>query len=476
MGELRIYNTLSRAKEPFAPAEGNTVRMYTCGPTVYDVIHIGNLRTFLLFDTMRRYFRYKGFGLQHVMNITDVDDKTIAGAQREGVELAEYTERYVPVFLRDMDLVRIEQPEVMPRATEHVKEMQEIVATLLERGLAYQAGDSIYYRVSAFKDYGKLSRRQPEEVAGATLARVDADEYKDDVTDFALWKGAKEGEPAWDSPWGPGRPGWHLECSAMAMKYLGETIDLHAGGTDLIFPHHENEIAQSEGATGVPFARTWVHAGYVTADGQKMSKSLGNFYTLGDLVEQGLDPAAIRLALTARAHYRSQLDIRREHFDEAAHSLERLRDFADRIEERLAATATDPKPDPQQRDWLLGELDKARQGFEAAMDDDLNLPGALGHVFTMMRPVNAAMAEGWASRELLGKAADLLKRFDTVLAVIEHEKGALDEEIEALIQERERARADRDYARADEIRAQLAGQGIVLEDTPSGVRWRRAQA
>jgi len=476
MGQLRLYNTLTRVKEPFAPARDNTVRMYTCGPTVYDVVHIGNLRTFLLFDIMRRYFQYKGFGVQHVMNITDVDDKTIRGSQQEGVALQEYTARYVPLFLRDINMVRLQEPEVMPRATDHIQEMQDLIRVLLDKGLAYEAGGSIYYRVSAFPDYGKLSRRRPEEVAGAARARVDADEYKDDVTDFALWKATKPGEPAWDSPWGPGRPGWHLECSAMAMKYLGETIDLHAGGVDLIFPHHENEIAQSEGATGKPFARFWVHTGYVTAEGQKMSKSLGNFYTLHDLVEQGLDPAAIRLALTGRAHYRSQLDIRQEHFQEAAESLERLRDCADRIDERLTALESDPQPDPQQRQWLLAELDKAPQAFEEAMDDDLNVPSAVGHIFSMTRAVNAAMAERWATRELLERARELLKRFDMVLAVIEHEKGVLDEDVEALIEEREQARASKDFARADEIRDQLAGQGIVLEDTPTGTRWRRGRS
>ncbi len=475
MSELRLYNTLTRTKAPFAPSEGDTVRLYTCGPTVYDVVHVGNLRTFLFYDVMRRYFRYRGLGVKQVMNITDVDDKTINGAQREGVSLRDYTDRYIPAFLEDIRRVNIERPEVMPRATDYIPQMHEITAALLAKGLAYQSAGSIYFRVAAFEGYGRLSRRRPDDVAGATQARVDSDEYKEEVADFALWKAAKPGEPSWDSPWGSGRPGWHIECSAMARTELGDTIDIHSGGVDLIFPHHENEIAQSEGATGKPFARFWVHPGYVIVEGQKMSKSLGNFYTLQDLLDRGYEPPAIRLALTARAHYRSQLDLRMDMIDEAQQSLARLRDFADRVSERLALLGErDASPGREQRQWLAQAIQGARDDFQAAMDDDLNLPGALGHVFDFMRPVNTALAEGWAPADLLQQAADALDGFDSVLGVIAHERQALDDEVEALIRERDDARTARDYARSDAIRAQLLEMGIQLEDTPTGTRWRRA--
>jgi len=463
---LRIYDTMRRNKVPFEPLEQGVVRIYACGPTVYDVPHIGNLRTFVFGDVLCRHLRRKGYEVRQVMNITDVDDKTIAGSERERMSLSEYTQEYTDKFFEDLGALRIEAAWKYPRATEHIQQMQDLIATLIERCHAYEHEGSVYFDISSFPTYGKLSGIVPDARASREYGRLDADEYeREDVRDFVLWKAAKEREPSWESPWGPGRPGWHIECSAMSIEYLGHTLDIHLGGVDLLFPHHENEIAQSEGATGEKFVRYWVHPEHLIVDGEKMSKSLGNFLTLRDLLEQGYDAIAIRHQLLT-AHYRRQLNFTLGGLEQSQQALNRLWDFVDRLEEIREGTEGED---------LSGQAEAARAKFDEALDDDLNVPGAMAAVFELMREVNILMGE----RKLGGQgAAQVLEFFgdaDSVLGIIEHEKGAVDEEIEALIAEREQARQDKDFARADAIRDQLAAQGIVLEDTPSGTRWRRGE-
>ncbi|MGC9318351.1 MAG: cysteine--tRNA ligase [Armatimonadota bacterium] len=462
---LRIYNTQTRRKEQFEPLEEGLVTLYSCGPTVYDFPHIGNLRTFLVSDLLVRTLTRAGYDVHNVMNITDVDDKTIAGAEREGVSLSEYTEQYTDYFFEDLATLRIHPAWKYPRATEHIPQMLDVVKTLVEKGHAYEHEGSVYFDISSYPDYGKLSGVVPDESASRQFGRLDSDEYeREDVRDFVLWKAGREGEPTWDSPWGPGRPGWHIECSAMAIEYLGETIDMHLGGVDLIFPHHENEIAQSEAATGQQFVRYWIHPEHLIVEGEKMSKSRGNFFTLRDLLDQGYDPIAIRHLLMS-AHYRRQLNFTLEGLEQSQQALRGLWDFADRLEEIPAGT---------QGEDLAPEVETAGEKFDAALYDDLNVPGAMAAVFELVREVNPVLANARLSRLGAEKALKFLRDADTVLGIIAHEKGSVDEEIEALIAEREQAREEGDYDRADEIRDQLLEQGIVIEDTPSGPRWRRA--
>jgi cysteinyl-tRNA synthetase len=461
---LAIYDTMRRKKVPFEPIEQGVVRIYACGPTVYDVPHIGNLRTFLFGDLLCRYLRRAGYEVRQVMNITDVDDKTIAGSQREGVSLSEYTRKYEDMFFEDLATLRIEPAWKYPRATEHVQQMQDLIAALMEKGHAYVHEGSVYFDISSFKGYGKLSGVVPDARTSREYGRLDADEYeREDVRDFGLWKAANPGEPTWDSPWGPGRPGWHIECSAMSIEYLGNTLDMHLGAVDLLFPHHENEIAQSEGATGEQFVRYWVHPEHLIVEGEKMSKSLGNFFTLRDLLERGHDPVAIRHQLMT-AHYRRQLNFTLEGLEQSQQALRRLWDFVDRLEEI---------PAEAEGDDLSEQVESARARFDQALDDDLNVPGAMGALFELMRQVNILMGEGRVGGRGAAQVLEFLRDADTVLGIIEHERGAVDEEIERLIAERDRAREDRDFARADEIRDQLLAQGIVLEDRASGTRWRR---
>ncbi len=461
---LQIYNTMTRRKEQFEPLEPGVVRLYSCGPTVYDVAHIGNLRTFLLSDLLVRHLRRTGVEVHNVMNITDVDDKTIEGARREGLTLREHTEKYTEYFMEDLATLRILPAWQNPRATDHIEQMHEIIAALIDKGHAYESEGSVYFDISSYPRYGRLSGSVPGADSSRDFSRLDEDEYElEDARDFALWKAAKPDEPTWDSPWGPGRPGWHIECSAMSRAYLGDTLDMHVGAVDLIFPHHENEIAQSEGATGQEFVRFWVHPEHLIVDGEKMSKSKGNFYTLRDLIERGYDPIAIRHLLMT-AHYRRQLNFTLEGLDQSQQALSRLWDFVDRLEEIPA--------DAEGED-LAEAAAEALAKFNAALGDDLNAPAAMAAVFELMHDVNAALAEGKVGHSGAAQVLAFLRDADSVLGIIEHEKGSVDADVEALMTEREQARAYKNWARADEIRDELLAQGIVIEDTPTGARWRR---
>ncbi len=463
---LRFYNTLTQRQEEFRPLDGETVRMYTCGPTVYHYVHIGNFRTFSFQDVLRRVLRMRGWKLFHVMNITDVDDKIIRNAVAEGKSLKEYTERYTQAFLEDAARLRLEKPEKLVFATDHIDDMVAAIQRLAEKQHTYTSEGSTYFRIASFPEYGKLSHTNfSGNVAGA---RVDVDEYeKADARDFVLWKARKPGEPFWDTPLGAGRPGWHIECSVMAMKYLGETIDIHTGGVDLIFPHHENEIAQSECISGRPFARFWLHAEHLMVEGQKMSKSLGNFYTLRDILDKGYAPEAIRYLLIS-APYRKQLNFTFDGLKAAAAAIERLRNF----ETRLKTERFDEGLDEEQE----RRAEQALREYHEGLDDDLNTADALGAVFEFIRETNIAMDQGRFRRGNAASAQRLLDDFDAVFDVLKptvHEGSLTDEEVEALVRQRTEAKKARDFARADQIRAQLLEKGIIVEDTRDGVRWKR---
>ncbi len=467
---LELYNTATRQQQPFEPADGKTARVYSCGPTVYDFPHIGNLRTFVLSDILCRYLAFKGWKVHHVMNITDVDDKTINGALTQGVSLSEYTQQYTEYFFEDLKTLNIQLAWKYPRATEHISQMQALIQTLLDKGHAYERDGSVYFDISSFPDYGKLSGVHAPGMTQCSFSRLDDEYDREEVGDFVLWKAAKPDEPFWDSPWGPGRPGWHIECSAMSMEYLGPTLDIHTGAVDLIFPHHENEIAQSEAATGQQFVRFWVHGEHLIVDGEKMSKSLGNFYTLRDLVEQGHRPQAIRHQLLT-AHYRQQLNFTLEGLEQSERAMQRLNTFIERLP-RLPL----PKGSSAEAIQLIEE---AHSKFEQVMDDDLNVPGALGVVFDLIKDINTLIDAGELRDRDRTAVLNFLEQADSVLGLMTEQLEAaksepvLAEEIEALIAERAQARANKDFARADEIRDQLAAEGIILEDTPQGTIWRR---
>ena len=439
--------------------------MYTCGPTVYDFVHIGNFRTFVFQDLLRRYIKYTGLPLLHVMNITDVDDKIIRNAREAGVPISEYTNRYVQAFLEDIEKLRIEKPDVTPYATAHIDDMVELVLKLRDKGHTYESDGSIYYRISTFGDYGKLSHldlshAQPED-------RVDSDEYtKENPRDFVLWKARKEGEAYWDTPLGPGRPGWHLECSTMSMKYLGESFDIHCGGVDLIFPHHENEIAQSEAATNKPFVRHWIHSEFLLVESNKMSKSEGNQYTLQDLMERGCDPLAIRYLLQS-VHYRKQLNFTFAGVAQARSAIRRIHDFLIRVGEV-------PDDRPENPD-LSQSVAKTRSDFLAGLDEDLNTSVALGALFELIKDTNILLERQEVGTVNRDQILSLFADANQVFAVFETEESQTeDQEISELIQERKEARRQRDFQRADEIRDLLASRGIILEDTAAGTRWKRA--
>jgi cysteinyl-tRNA synthetase len=463
---LRFYNTYSQRMEDFQPLDGRTVRMYTCGPTVYHYVHIGNFRTFAFQDVLRRTLRARGYALDHVMNITDVEDKIIRNAMERGQTLDEYTRQYTDAFVEDSARLRLEQPERLVFATHHIDDMVSMIQGLSEKSHTYSSEGSVYFRIGSFPEYGRLSKiNLAGNIAGA---RVDVDEYeKDDARDFVLWKAQKPGEPAWDTPLGCGRPGWHIECSVMAMKYLGETIDIHTGGVDLAFPHHENEIAQSEAYTGKRFVRYWLHAEHLMVEGQKMSKSLGNFYTLRDIVDQGYSPEAIRYLLIS-APYRKQLNFTFDGLKAAATSIDRLRNFALRLDNKRLEPGSNPE--------FLERTAAAQRAFDEGLDDDLNTADALAAVFEFIRDANTALDAGTFRQDNLEPARALLARFDAIFDVLRPsvKEGALtDEQVEDRIAERTAAKKSRDFARADAIRAELLEQGIVLEDTRDGVRWKR---
>lgn len=462
---LRFYNTLTQQVEEFAPADGKTVRMYTCGPTVWNYVHIGNLRTFTAQDILRRWLKYRGYTLRHVMNITDVDDRIIQQAAASGQSITQYTAAYIDAFFEDTARLRIERPEVISKATDHIPEMVALIQSLASNGCTYESDGSIYFRISSFPDYGKLSHIRFDGIKAG--ARIDADKYdKENARDFVLWKARKEGEHYWETPLGPGRPGWHIECSAMAMKYLGETLDIHSGGVDLIFPHHENEIAQSEASSGKPFARFWIHTEHLLVEGQTMSKSLGNFYTLRDLLALGYAPEAVRYLL-ASVPYRKQLNFTFDGLKAAATAIERLRNFELRLKTSKFAEGANEEIERRTR--------VALEAFESALDDDLNTAEALGAIFEYIRDANTAMDSAAFAAGNREAALDLLARFDAIFDVLRPSSGAAisDAEIETLIQERAQAKKERDFARADAIRSRLLEAGIVLEDTREGTRWKR---
>jgi cysteinyl-tRNA synthetase len=460
---MQIYNTLTRSKVPLEPLEPGHVRMYTCGPTVYDYAHIGNFRTYVWEDLLRRTLKLLGFRVTQVMNITDVEDKIIKRMMDEGITLAEATEPSIQAFFEDLDTLRCERAEHYPKATEHIAEMIEIASKLVERGFTYESKGSLYFRIEAFAPYGRLSNLENRELVSG--ARVDSDEYeKADARDFVLWKARRDGEPSWDSPFGPGRPGWHLECSAMSMKYLDESFDLHTGGVDNIFPHHENEIAQSEAASGRPFVKYWMHAAHLMVDGEKMSKSKGNFYTLRDILAKGFEPRAIRMLLL-QTHYRSPLNFTLPTLAQTTSEVGRLDDLSRRLERESASAGTDSGFDAR--------VASESAAFEAALADDLNISEALGALFRLVREAHVKMDRGELPEGSRAKLLAALGRIDGVLDVLRQPEVDLDEEIAEQIQLREAARAARDFAESDRIRDELAARGILLEDTPDGTIWKR---
>ena len=471
---MRLYNTLTRTEEPFAPSQGRTVRMYTCGLTVYARGHVGNFRTFVCLDVLRRTLRHLlGYDVKQVMNFTDVDDRTILGAQKAGMELRPYTDQFIAAFLEDARVMGLESVEEMPRATDeaNLKAMAHLIAQLTANGHTYVSDGSIYFKISSMADYGKLAHLDREGMKDGASARVEVDHYaKDDVKDFVLWKGTKPGEPTWTLVDPPGRPGWHLECSAMALRLLGEPpIDIHGGGIDLIFPHHENEIAQSEGATGKQFSRFWVHVEYLLVDAEKMSKSLGNTYTIPDIVAKGYRPSAVRFLLLS-SHYRKQLNFTWESLAGAEKGLQRLMALLTRLDDvkRSGAHAA-----------VAAKVQAAREAFGAALRDDLNTAGALGSMFDLVTALNSAIDAGEFGTEDVAVVRAAFDEFDHVLGVLslrraEEEQPPLPvEEIEKLIEERHAAKRGRNFAAADKIRKDLLDRGIVLEDTPSGTKWKR---
>ena len=461
---LKLTNTLTGNLETFNPQDNSTVRLYACGPTVYNFVHIGNLRTYVFEDVLRRHLASK-WKIRHVMNITDIDDKIIKNSIEAGKDLKSFTAPFTEAFFEDCAKLRIQKPETVSYATEHIPEMIDLVDRLIKNGYAYREGDSIYYRISKFGPYGRLSRLDKRELKVG--ARIDADEYeKEAPQDFVLWKAPKEpNEPRWPAPFGEGRPGWHLECSAMAMKYLGETLDIHCGAVDLIFPHHENEIAQSEAVTGHPFVRFWVHGEHLLVNGEKMAKSKGNFFTLRDLLEKGYDPLTIRYLLVS-VRYRKQLNFTLDGLKEAKTALDRIKEFVFRL--------TDATLKAGRNDRVGSATRTARDAFEAALDDDLNTSGALGALFILIGECNVALASGELQEDNRTEILDLLKIVDERLAIVPPmEHSVLDQEIDELVWKYTEARKNRDFALSDKIRQELLERGIVVQDTREGTKWRR---
>ena len=468
---MKIYNTMSKRKEEFVPLEEGKVKMYVCGPTVYNFIHIGNARPMIVFDTVRRYFEYKGYDVNFVSNFTDVDDKIIKKAIEEGVTADEISKRYIAECKKDMDAMNIKPATKNPLATEEICGMVDMIQTLIDKGYAYEKNGTVYYRTRKFEDYGKLSHKNLDDLrSGERTLLVTGEDEKEDPLDFVLWKPKKEGEPAWESPWSEGRPGWHIECSEMSKKYLGEQIDIHAGGEDLIFPHHENEIAQSEAANGKEFAKYWMHNGFLNIDNRKMSKSLGNFFTVREISEK-YDLQILRFFMLS-AHYRSPLNFSADLMESAKTSLERILTAAENLR-FLSGNAGDGGLTEEEKD-LVSKSEEYVQGFEKAMDDDFNTADAIASVFELVKFINTT-ANGSRSKEYLDSLYEKLSGLTDVLGIIiEKKEEILDEDIEAMIEKRQAARKERNFALADQIRDELLARGIILEDTREGVKWKKA--
>lgn len=468
---MKIYNTMSRTKEEFKPINPGKVGIYVCGPTVYDYIHIGNARPMIVFDTLRRYLLYKGYDVNYVSNFTDVDDKIIKRANEEGVDAKVISERYIAEVKKDMAAMNVMEATTHPKATEEITDMIEMVKTLIEKGYAYEVNGTVYFRTRQFQPYGKLSKKNIDDLrSGNRSLLVSGEDEKEDPLDFVLWKPKKEGEPAWESPWGEGRPGWHLECSVMSKKYIGDIIDIHAGGEDLIFPHHENEIAQSEAANDTEFARYWMHNAFLKINNEKMSKSLGNFFTVREISEKY--PLDIIRFFMLSAHYRSPLNFSDDLIEASKNGLERIRTAAEKLK-GLSGTVADIACDDkakEQMDLMAAFVTR----FEMAMDDDLNTADAISVIFELVKYININM-NGDTPKMVVDGALEELKLLCGILGIeAEKKEELLDTEIEALIEERQAARKAKDFARADEIRSKLSDMGIILEDTREGVKWKRA--
>ena len=468
---MRLYNTMSKRKEEFVPVEEGKVRMYVCGPTVYNFIHIGNARPMIVFDTVRRYFEYKGYDVNYVSNFTDVDDKIIKKAIEEGVPAEEISQRYIEECKKDMDGMNIEPATTNPLATQEIDGMIDMISTLIEKGYAYEKNGTVYFRTRQFKDYGKLSHKNLDDLrSGNRALLVSGEDEKEDPLDFVLWKPKKEGEPSWESPWSDGRPGWHIECSVMSKKYLGEQIDIHAGGEDLVFPHHENEIAQSEACNGKEFAKYWMHNAFLNIDNHKMSKSLGNFRTVREISEQ-YDLQILRFFMLS-AHYRSPLNFSAELMEASKNGLERIQNAADNLRYMMEQAKVESMTDAEKDN--LAKTKEFVTAFETAMEDDFNTADAIAAIFDLVKYANTtATTEG--SKEYAKALYDLLVKLTDVLGlIVDKKEEILDDEIEALIAERQAARKEKNFARADEIRDELAAKGIVLLDTREGVKWKKA--
>lgn len=464
---MKIYNTLTRKKEEFIPMDKNNVKMYSCGPTVYDYFHIGNARPFIIFDTMRRYLEYLGYKVTFVQNFTDIDDKMIKRANDEGITVKDLGDRFIKEYFEDSHALGIHEATIHPKATENIDAIIDIVKKLVDKGYAYEVDGSVYFSTKKFREYGKLSKQPLEDLEAG--ARIDVSEHKRDAMDFALWKAQKPGEPAWESPWGMGRPGWHIECSAMANKYLGETIDLHSGGQDLIFPHHENEIAQSECANGKSFAHYWMHNGYININNQKMSKSLGNFFTVRD-IRKKYDSEVIRFFMLS-AHYRNPINFADTLMDQAKSAVERVYTCIENLEFLLENAAQTADTD----EAVYKKLDEFKQKYMDAMDDDLNTAGAIAAIFDIVYYANTELS-AQNSKDAIQKTLDLIHELGDVLGLFtKSTKKSIDNEIEALIEERNKARQEKNWAKADEIRDKLKEMNIVLKDTPNGVQWSFAE-
>ena len=469
---MKIYNTLTRRKEEFVPLEPGKVKMYVCGPTVYNLIHIGNARPMIVFDTVRRYFEYKGYDVNYLSNFTDVDDEIINKAIEEGTDADTISKRYIEECKKDMKALNVKPATKNPLATEEICGMLDMIQTLIEKGYAYAAADgTVYFRVKKFKDYGKLSHKNLEDLqSGFREIKVTGEEGKEDPNDFVLWKPKKEGEPYWESPWCEGRPGWHIECSVMAKHYLGEEIDIHAGGEDLIFPHHENEIAQSEAANGKPFARYWMHNAFLNIDNRKMSKSLGNFFTVREICEK-YDPQVLRFFMLS-AHYRSPLNFSAELMEASKNGLDRILTGMEKLRETEAKVSQDSLSLAEEENKAKGEALAAK--YEAAMEDDFNTADAISAVFELIKLANSTVTEE-SSKAYVSWLKEELERLCEVLGIeTEKKKEVLDAEIERMIEERQAARKAKNFALADEIRGRLLEMGIILEDTREGVKWKRA--